>query len=127
MKKNLFTRFAQFFVTLVFISLTLNSCKGKNNNLQFDSSDPLATAPRVEWILIRDPFVACHTDADYESDVATHFKRGNIMMVEGKQSVKVDGVYEDWYALKEGWVPGSSVLVFSNKLKAQSAAKELFK
>ena len=107
------------------IVLSLASCFNRKGEILFDNSQPLSLEPGVEWVLITSPYVACHKNAGYEEDVTAYFKRGQILMVQGKKTIPVDESMETWYAFDEGWVPQSCLRVFSNKLKAQAAAKEL--
>lgn len=107
------------------IVLCLSSCINRKGEIKFDNSQPLSLEPGVEWVLITSPYVACHKNAGYEEDVVTYFRRGQILMVQGKKTIPVDDSMETWYAFDEGWVPQSCLRVFSNKLKAQAAAGEL--
>ena len=112
-------------LSALFIVLSLSSCLNRKGEIKFDDSQPLSLEPGVEWVLITAPYVACHRNAGYEEAVVTHFKRGQILMVQGKKTIPVDESMETWYAFDEGWVPQSCLRVFSNKLKAQAAAREL--
>ncbi len=110
----------------IFVTLLLFiSCSKKDKPLIFDSSEPLAIEPGVEWLLVISPYVPCHKEGGYESLVVEHLRRGEIRMVEGNCVVKTDEEYENWYKIKEGWIPQNSVAVFSNKLKAQKALSQL--
>lgn len=117
--KRIYLFFLIFFLIL--------GCSKKNDLLTFDSSDPLAMKPGVEWLLVSEPYVACYKSFDYNEEVVTHFRKGAIMVVEGSTSVKIGDKKELWYAVKEGWIPGFAVSVYSNKLKAKSASKLLDK
>ena len=82
-------------------------------------------SPRIEWALVSDPYVACRAEAGYEFETVASFRKGEIYEVKGKKTVLVDEKKEIWYALGEGWVPSNALKVFSNKLKAEKAKKEL--
>ena len=86
---------------------------------------PEDLSPRIEWALISDPYVACRKEANYESITIASFRRGEIYEVKGNCTILVDETKERWYALGDGWVPGSAIKVFSNKLKAELAKKSL--
>ena len=82
---------------------------------------PEDLSPNIEWAVIFVPYVACHEDANYESSVIKSFRKGEIYEIKGNRTVLIDDKKEKWYALEDGWVPESSVKVFSNKLKAMNA------
>ena len=86
---------------------------------------PEDLSPRIEWALISDPYVACHKESSYESPVIASFRKGEIYEIKGNCTIIVDETKEKWYALEEGWIPSSAVKVYSNKLKAEQAKKNL--
>ncbi len=115
-----------FTVILVLILLSVTAgCTRKNDVPVFDNSDPYAVEPGVEWILVTAPYAACYSEPGYGASVSEHLRKGVIRRVLGTQSVKVDGNFEKWYSLDEGWIPGSFVQVYSNKLKAEKALENL--
>lgn len=95
--------------------------------VQFDASDPLALAPTVEWAVVTIPYAACYADYGYEHAVQTHFRRGVVLQVLGEQTVMMgEGERsEKWYAFSDGWMPESAVSLYTNKLRAESAARGL--
>ena len=101
------------------------SCKKNNGQLQMQDLSPEDLSPRIEWALISDPYVACHKEASYESPVIASFRKGEIYEIKGNCTIIVDETKEKWYALEEGWIPSSAVKVYSNKLKAEQAKKNL--
>jgi len=101
------------------------SCSGKKNQIVFDNSDPLSTDVEVQWAIITDPYAACRAEPSYESETINHFRKGVLVQIKGQQTVKTDGLYEKWYNFDEGWVTGSALKVYSNKLKAEKALKSL--
>lgn len=102
------------------LSLLLVSCK-KDKNIYFDSSDPLSLAPDISWALVTDPYVAFRKEENWQSEIEGHARKGDILMIKGK-SFTSDGT---WYFFDEGWLPESSISVFSNKYKAETAKSEL--
>ena len=101
--------------------LCLGGCN-KNNEIVLDSSEPLALAPDVEWAVVIDPYAAYREETSWSSTVINHCRKGEILKVEGKNFVNGK---ELWYNFACGWLPSSSVAIYSNKLKAQTASKQL--
>lgn len=123
MKKHFFPI---VFTSLLFSCLIMAvSCKKNNDQLQMQELSPEDLSPRIEWALISDPYVACHKEASYESPVIASFRKGEIYEIKGNCTIIVDETKEKWYALEEGWIPSSAVKVYSNKLKAEQAKKNL--
>ena len=119
MKKNF------LFCAFIFGSLVFISCSKKNEKIQFDSLEPMAIEPGVEWLLVTSPYTACHKEAGYENPVESYLRRGESRVVEGSSTVKIDDNYEKWFFVKEGWIPENCAKIFSNKLRAQTAKSEL--
>ncbi|MCH5289573.1 MAG: hypothetical protein J1E32_06645 [Treponema sp.] len=103
----------------------LCSCVRQNVPVQFDRSDPLALNPEIRWAVVTDPYAACYADAGYGAAVAGHFRRGAILQIIGERTVGGDNGRETWYAFEEGWLPQGAVAVYANKMRAQTAVKEL--
>ena len=123
MKKHFFSI---VFASLLFSFLIMAvSCEKNNGQLQMQDLSPEDLSPRIEWALISDPYVACHKEASYESPVIASFRKGEIYEIKGNCTIIVDETKEKWYALEEGWIPSSAVKVYSNKLKAEQAKKNL--
>lgn len=118
MKKNF------LFCAFIFVSVIFISCSKKNEKIQFDSLEPMAIEPGIEWLLVTSPYTACHKEAGYENPVESYLRRGEIRVVEGSSTVKIDGNYEKWFFVKEGWIPENCARIFSNKLRAQTAKSE---
>lgn len=124
-----------FFFLLAF-SFAVLSCSKNDNEIVLEPFDNGELSPVIEWALVTDPYVACHEKAGYEYPSVASFRRGEVYQVEGNCTVYItDGETspskrenakkETWYAIENGWVPSSSVKIFSNKLRALSALKEM--
>lgn len=112
-----------FIAVCIFFVLTATSCKGsKNEVIVFDNSQPLALAPDVQWALVTDPYAAFRTTMDWESEINSYCKKGEILQV---KSCSFDSKKNNWYEFEQGWLPESVVSIYSNRMKAQSAKKEL--
>lgn len=105
------------------ILVCLTSCnKNKITVLEFDNSEPLALAPDVRWALVIAPYAAYYEKTDWESPVMGYSRRGQILQVLSRSEDKNDN---EWYRFETGWLPASTITVYSNRLKAQRAAEEL--
>lgn len=104
------------------LSFIFLSCKKNNGQLVMQSLAPEDLSPRIDWVLVTNPYVACHKEASYESQVIASLRKDEIYEVKGNCMVTVDEETKElWYAVGEGWVPSYSVKVFSNRLKAENA------
>lgn len=112
---------------LIFLALCVIffSCKKNDGQLEMQNIAPEALSPRIEWALVSAPYVACRKEAGYEFETIASFRKGEIYEIKGNCTVLVDDTQELWYALEDGWVPSNAVNVYSNKLKAEKAKKEL--
>ncbi|MCR5724287.1 MAG: hypothetical protein K6G80_04280 [Treponema sp.] len=113
---------------LLVLSFSAVSCNRRDGTVQFDTSDPYALEPGVDWAVVSVPYAACYGEPGYESAVLTHYRRGAVLQVQGQQTVvlsKEEEKSELWYAFDEGWMPKSSLQIFSNKLRAEKAAKTI--
>ncbi len=116
---------ALFFITAALCFSLFCSCSGNGKQITFDESDPLALDIEVQWAIITDPYAACREEPSYSSETVSHFRKGELARITGEQTVKTDGKYEKWYNFDRGWVSGSAVKVYSNKLKAQKALGDM--
>ena len=105
------------------ISICFFSCNKKQEEvITFDDSYPLSLAPDVEWALITDPYAAFRSDTDWNAEITGHVRRGEILQIYAKSTDKQKNV---WYKLEEGWLPQNCLAVYTNRYKAQTAAKNL--
>ena len=75
---KLFLVFSVFFLILVLNT----SCKdSKRNVIIFDDSEPLALAPDVQWALVIDPYAAFRESMDWESEIKSYCKKGEILQI----------------------------------------------
>ncbi|MBQ3966326.1 MAG: hypothetical protein II684_05795 [Treponema sp.] len=109
----------------LFLTLFAAGCVKQNLPVQFDLSDPLALDVEIQWAVVTEPYVACYESADYASRVVTHFRKAAILQIIGESTVTDGTSREKWYAFEEGWLPASNVAVYANKMRAQTAVKQL--
>lgn len=112
---------------LIAFIFSFEGCSSKGKRIEFDDSDPLAIDVEVQWAVITDPYAACRKEPDYNSETLNHLRKNDLVQIKGQQTVNTDGLYEKWYNFDEGWVTGSSLKVYSNKLKALSALEQELK
>lgn len=115
------------------------SC-GRRPGINLRQEDSLALSPQVEWAVLREAYAAFRSGAGYDNPVCGHGRQGEVMMVTGKALVRTVTVTEDgasgeketetvrmetWYLMDKGWLSESGLIIFDNKLKAQTAAQKL--
>ncbi len=110
-------------VLLLILILISTSCTKKQEEvIVFDSSEPLSLAPDVEWALVTDPYAAFRIDTDWNSEITGHCRRGEILQVYAKS---IDDEKTVWYKFEQGWLPQKCLKIYTNRYKAQTAAKSL--
>ena len=121
--KHIITLKFSFIVTILIFCVTTFGCNKKNVEvITFDQTYPNALSPNVSWALVTDPYAGYKKDLDWDSQVTAHCRRGEILEVLGKA---YDSEKREWYKFEYGWLPESSIVIFSNRFKAQTAAESL--
>lgn len=118
--------FFLFFCCCIFIT----SCNRKKDEINLNTSDPLALSPDILWAVVIEPYAAFRKDASWSSSVLDHCRYGDILMIEGSSILdsSIDqNVKEIWYRFEQGWLAESSVNVYQNKFKAEKVAKAMTK
>ncbi|MBQ2601262.1 MAG: hypothetical protein II584_02570 [Treponema sp.] len=107
------------------LALPLASCS-RNRTIDISDSNSIELSPTVDWALVREPYAAFRKDPSFESPVASHARRGEIMRLLGKKYVTTGtGKNEHttvWYSFEQGWLDESLVTLYDNKFKAQAVA-----
>ncbi len=94
------------------------------DRLSFETTSRIATENRIALVI--DPYISLRDKSGPEGITVAHGRRGEIYDIKGVNlSQTADGM-EIWYDLGAGWVLSSSIRVFSDRSRAESAAKELF-
>lgn len=112
--KRLFLSFLLFCFMFCFFGCS------RNREIVFDSSQPLALSPDVQWAVVVDPYAAFRQEIGWNSPVVGYCRKGAILQVCGRTVILGKEV---WYLFDEGWLPGNSVSLYSNRYKAQNFAK----
>ena len=111
------------FVFIILSVLLAASCKQKKEDvIEITEEHPLSLAPDVEWALITDPYAAYRSDIDWNAEITSHCRRGDILQVNAKSIDKQKTV---WYKFEQGWLPETCLSIYSNRYKAQTAASNL--
>ena len=117
--------FSLVFVTL--LSFAAVSCSQKKV-ISFDTSNPLAMTPGVEWAVVSVPYAAFRESPAYHSTVTAQARSGDIFMVKGKRFVKDSetkgSYYQTWFYFEKGWLEANSVKIYDTQLKAETASSE---
>lgn len=115
---------------IVLSALCLSSCN-RSKKIIFDTSDPLALTPGIEWAVVMEPYAAFRKDATFESEVSAETRRGEIIQVLGKNVVyngkNAPTQRTTWYKFQKGWLDESVITVYDNKLRAETAVSKLKK
>lgn len=90
--------------------------------LPLDSSEPASLAPDVDWAVITSPYAAFRETHDWDAKVTAHGRKGDVVKITGKTSGENENA---WYNTENGWLPKSSISVYSNRLKAQNIADKI--
>lgn len=106
----------------IFFSFLIIGCTKKNETeIILDNSEPLALAPDVQWAVVSEPYAAFKESKDWSASVIGHCRKGDVLQIKGKS---FDSKNEIWYYFEQGWLHSSSVLVYSNRLRAQKYASQ---
>ncbi len=121
MKKYLFLIFCAGF--FVFIS-GCNKNDDKAETVDFDNSHPYAIAPDVDWAVGVEPYVGFRGADEHDSSTNSYCRKDEILQVMG---FSINRYGEQWYLFEKGWIPASSVVIYSNRYKAEAAVKQAAK
>ena len=108
-------------ILLLFSFLIIGCAKKDETEIILDNSEPLALAPDVQWAVVSEPYAAFKESKDWSASVIGHCRKGDILQIKGKS---LDSKNEVWYYFEQGWLHSSSVLVYSNRLRAQKYASQ---
>ncbi|MBQ0002613.1 MAG: hypothetical protein KBT21_03665 [Treponema sp.] len=115
---------------LLAVSTLFFSCKNDKDEIDIHQNDMLALNPNVQWAVVIEPYAAFRTEASWNAGTNDHSRLGDVLMIQGNailESSNESSSKEIWYRFDKGWLSESSVSVYQNKYKAQSASKEITK
>lgn len=108
---------------VAFFCILLVSCNKNKQGVVADLSDLESVSIQEQWAMIFEPYVALRKEPTENSDISAHCRRGDVFLVKGSSIQTRNGQTEMWYDLGSGWILGSSIRIYSNKLQAENAAK----
>ncbi len=108
---------------LCICTLTLVSCSKRAGIIDL-SNAPLLPVDS-SWAVIVAPYAIYRSEPNLSATVAGYGRRGAVQEIVGQRIMTEDKKQVIWYQFSSGWLPESSIQVYSNELKAQSAAREL--
>lgn len=114
-------RFSCFFLLLC--TLVLCGCSKKVGII--DLSDAPLLPVDSKWAVVVDPYAIYRSEPSLTASVSGYGRRGAVQEVVGQRITMEEKKQVIWYQFSSGWLPETSLQVYSNELKAQSAAKEL--
>lgn len=112
------------FLICIFAAFLVSGCQkndDKNEAVVFDETYPYAISPDVNWAVITEPYVGFHESSSSNSSSTSYCRKGEILQVKG---FSINEEHESWYLFDKGWIPSSSLVVYTNRYKAESAVKE---
>ncbi len=105
-------------ISVLLITASFQSCKQKKE-LEIILPDSAEENAQDEWAVIQEPYAAFYEEPDEASGIAAHARLGDVLLVEGR---KINDNKELWIKFSRGWIQNNVVVIYSNKLKAESAA-----
>ena len=103
---------------LLLCFFSILSCTNKEPS-QIDVSHTEYFASSPQWAVITEAYASYFTTPSKKSEINSYGREGEVISVEG---IRIEN-RETWYKFEQGWLPQSSVTIYSNKLQATSAAK----
>lgn len=116
-------------ITAILCSIFI-SCGKDKDEIDIHQDDILALNPSVQWAVVVEPYAAFRTEASWDAPTNDHSRLGDVLMIEGNlilDSSNESQSKEIWYRFDKGWLSETSVDVYQNKYKAQSASNEITK
>ena len=71
----------------------------------------------TQWAVISEPYATFRGGTDFSAPVSGYGRRGDVQKVTGHAGI--------WYGFEKGWLPESSVVIYSNELKANRASASM--
>lgn len=112
-----------YILALLLAALFFSSCHKNDDSadlIVFDSQNPYAIYPNVDWALVTEPYVGFHKENRRNSATNSYCREGEILQVKG---FSFNEDKEQWYLFDKGWIISSSLKIYKNRYKAESAAK----
>ncbi|MBO5137320.1 MAG: hypothetical protein J6B81_02330 [Spirochaetaceae bacterium] len=114
----------KIFITCIFLLVfVITSCFEKNKTIQLEPTPDLALG--LQWAVVIEPYAMFRDNPSLTANTQTHGRSGDILQVVGKNIILENKKQVIWYLFEKGWLPETSVKVYSTRSKAETAALEL--
>lgn len=112
-----------FLLLLILVATSFTGCSKTGREADLSISENLAVSH--EWCVITIPYAAFKEVPSEKAEVINHGRRSDIYEVIGKKYITEKNQTILWYQSDKGWLPETSVIVYENQLKAQTASESM--
>jgi hypothetical protein len=113
-----------FFIFIPLL-LVIVGCARQENTLVDVSVFQQSLEYGTQWAIISEPYATFRGDTDFSAPVSGYGRRGDVQKIIGYAIALSGAVRTVWYGFEKGWLPESSVVIYSNELKAKRASESL--
>lgn len=113
-----------FFRAVIFCFFVF-SCSKQEGLLDLDLPPDSAMNDANRYAIIIETYISIKDKPGDDGITTSHARRLDIFKIEGLEIEKKDGEQILWVNVGSGWVPRSSVQLYSSKEKANTAGKKL--
>lgn len=111
-------------VCILFVALCLmTGCKRRSAIIDLTEA-PLLQVDS-QWALVLDPYAIYREEPGLAAKATGYGRRGDLQELKGRRMMTENKVTTTWYQFELGWLPETSVQIYSNQLKAATAARDL--
>ncbi|MBQ7367834.1 MAG: hypothetical protein IJW57_11515 [Spirochaetaceae bacterium] len=115
---------ARLLVCILFSALCLmTGCKRRSAIIDLTEAPILQVDS--QWALVLDPYAIYREEPGLAATATGYGRRGDLQELKGLRIMTENKVTTIWYQFDSGWLPETSVQIYSNQLKAATAAREL--
>ncbi len=105
--------------------LVLCGCFLRQDTGEVNFPETETVSRSVLWAVISDPYVSFRDTPGEAGIITAHGRRGDILKIAGRVILTENGKNSIWYQFEKGWLPETAVFAVSNRLKAETAAKDM--
>jgi hypothetical protein len=107
---------------VILAAACVSSC-GKNSNLPEINPDDENLHYGVLWAVINEPYASFRAEPDLNAAAISYGRTGDVERITKRRIVVAGGAKSVmWYGFEKGWLPETSVITYTNKMRAQKAA-----
>ncbi len=128
-------RYLQLFLKLPFFFVLLFSvffsCSIEEEAAEIDLPETPILSSRSEWAVVTTSYLRIRSEADTDSEILGHLRRGAVAEIIGRNREKetVEGQEGSWFHIRSsgisGWIFGYYIEIYNSREKAQNASKAL--